>query len=124
MLLTTSLPFPLSLVSLARFFPAAAIGTREYAHFTQFDNIQLYTSYVQCGATPLKAGAPVSIVHCAAEVGLTNANRWDFTPSSPGGMTGTFSLRSDATLCLAAAPNATAGGAWWLSLAACNSQVS
>jgi hypothetical protein len=80
------------------------IGTRNYGEFTQFDNIQLYTQYVQCGSTPLAAGAPVSVVHCAAEIGPQPGAQWDFNPLTPNGWTGTFSLRTNPSLCLAAPP--------------------
>ena len=97
----------------------AAIGTRQYGDYTQFDNFQLYSSYVQCGATALAAGAPVSVVHCNAEVGPVAGSRWDFTPiAGPAGVIGAFSLRSNAALCLAATPNAT-GSSQWLALAPC-----
>ena len=34
-------------------FSRAAIGTIQYAQYTLFDNVNLQTSYVQCGMTPV-----------------------------------------------------------------------
>lgn len=95
-----------------------AIGTRQYGDYTLYDNFQLYTTYVQCGGTPVAAGAPVSAVHCNSEVGMQPGSRWDFNPAVPGGMVGTFSIRGNPKLCLAASP-AGSGAPEYLVLAAC-----
>jgi hypothetical protein len=97
----------------------AAIGAKKYGHFTQFDNFQLYTEYTQCGTTPLVAGAPVSVVECSAEVGPVPGSQWTWTPNTPGGWTGTFALRANASLCLNAVTNTTQNP-WWLNLAVCD----
>jgi hypothetical protein len=90
-----------------------AIGTREYGHYTHYDNFQLYSAYTPVGRLPLVAGSPVSVVNCASEVGASNHAKWDFNAATPGGYTGSMSLRSDPTLCLAA------NASWWLTLAPC-----
>jgi len=85
----------------------ALIGTREYNHFTQYDNFQLYTAFQQCGGTPLAAGAPVGNVNCAADVGPQPGGMWAWS-AAPGTMSGAFSLVANSSLCLAAgaaAPN-------------------
>ena len=54
------------------------------------------------------------------QIGPAVNSRWDFNPSTPNGMVGTFSLRSDASLCLASDGTAAA----MLVLAPCNKAVS
>lgn len=97
----------------------ALIGTLEYAHYTQFDNFQLYTSYAQCGTGALVVGAPISVVDCSAEVGPRPGSQWTFNPFTPNGWTGTYSLRSNSSLCIQAISNST-GNPWWLQLANCD----
>lgn len=81
----------------------ALIGTREYNHFTQYDNFQLYTSFVPPGgASLIVAGAPVGNVNCAADVGPQPGSTWSWS-AAPGTMSGAFSLVANASLCLAAA---------------------
>ena len=94
------------------------IGTRFYNEFTMIDNFAIYSAYTTCGATPLVAGAPISVAYCSSEVGLETSvgTRWDFTTlDAPHGWTGVFSLRSDPTLCLASQ-----GAANMLVLATCD----
>lgn len=95
----------------------AAIGTREYGHFTQFDNFQLYTAYQQCGLTPLQAGAPVSVVDCTAEVGAQPGSLWNWS-AQQGQWNGMFSLKANASLCMTANPNA--GASWMLTVEKCD----
>lgn len=98
----------------------ALIGTTEYGHFSQFDNFQLYSSYMQCGSTPLAAGAPVSAVECASEVGSRPGSAWSWSAStSSDPTTGIFSLRANSSLCLAAVQNTT-GDFWPLQLKDCD----
>jgi hypothetical protein len=96
------------------------IGTKQYGEYTQYDNLQLYTTYTQCGSSPLVPGAPVSVVECSSEVGPVKGSQWVWTPSTPKGWTGTFSLYSNASLCLAAVP-AASSDPWWLQLEVCDS---
>ena len=93
------------------------IGTKEYGHYTQMDNFQLFTRYHACGATPLVAGAPVGVVDCSAELGPVAGSQWVFTAVPNGRSNSTIALRSQPTLCLAAT-SGTQGA--MLVLAACN----
>lgn len=95
----------------------ALIGTLKYGEYTQFDNIQLYSSYHRCGATPMKAGSPVSIVECNSEVGNTNGSLWKFDVM-PNNGTSHISLLSNPKLCLGAVKGE-ASEAWWLELVEC-----
>jgi len=91
-----------------------AIGTKEYGHYTQYDNLQIYSAFQQCGLTPLVAGAPVSVVDCAAEVGPVPGSQWVWS-AALGTWEGQFSLKSNSSLCL------TAGADAMLVLAVCDS---
>jgi len=73
---------------------------------------------VQCGGTPIAAGAPISLVQCSSEVGPRPGPSWDFLPLAPAAATGVFSLRAQPALCIAAVPS---GSAWPVILAPCNS---
>ena len=93
-----------------------AIGTRNYGEYSQYDNLQLYSTFTQCGQTPLAAGAPISVVNCESEVGPFAGTKFDFTPADRARpfANGTFSVRSNPALCIAA----TAANA--MQLAACD----
>ena len=95
------------------------IGTGEYGHFTQFDNVALYSTFKNCpGAAVPAAGSPVVMSSCLAEVGPHPNTAWDHN-TAPGQWNGTMSLRSNPSLCLtSAAPDAM--GTSWLVLASCN----
>ena len=87
--------------------------------YTQFDNLQLYSSFRACpGAAVPAPGSPVVMSSCLSEVGPHANIMWDFNPSEPMGFNGTFSLKAQPSLCLAAAP-ADAQGTSWLVLATC-----
>jgi hypothetical protein len=99
------------------------IGTGDYGQFTQFDNVQLYSTFKDCGVATPAAGSPVVLANCLTEVGALPHTAWNFdappTGTGVGKWNGTFALRAFPTLCLAAAP-ADAAGARWLQLAACD----
>jgi galactosylceramidase len=95
------------------------IGTGAYGHFTQFDNVQLYSTFRSCpGSAVPAAGSPVVMSNCIGEVGPHANTAWAWS-AAPGGWNGTFSLAAHPELCLASAP-ADASGTAWLVLAACN----
>jgi len=98
----------------------ALIGTYQYAHYTQFDNFQLYTSYAKCGSGTPTAGAAVRVVDCNSEVGLRTNSEWSFTAKPNDHTPATISLRSNPNLCLRAVGQG-ASDPWWLQLAPCNS---
>jgi len=93
-----------------------AIGTRLYGEYTQYDNVQLYSSFTQCGTSPLNSGAPISVVNCESEVGPFPGTKFDFKPTNAAAsqFVGTFAVRSNPSLCIASVGNA-------MQLAACNS---
>ena len=95
------------------------IGTGEYGHFTQFDNVQAYSTFRACpGAAVPAAGSPVVMSNCIGEVGLHANTAWAWS-AAPGTWNGSFSLVANPALCLSsAAPDAQ--GTTWLELAACD----
>ena len=79
----------------------ALVGAAAYGHHTQFDRVRLYSAYTACSAAPrLVAGAPVAVVECNSEVGMSTGAVWRWLPSSPGASTGAFALRAAPMLCL------------------------
>ena len=95
------------------------IGTGEYGEYTQFDNVQLYSTFRKCpGSAKPAAGSPVVMSNCIGEVGLAPNTAWAWS-APQGGWNGSFSLVSDPTLCLTSA-DPDAAGTTWLVLAACN----
>jgi type I restriction enzyme S subunit len=60
----------------------AALVTRNYGDFTQFDDVQLYTAYTDCTASPVQAGALVSAVPCGAEVGVSPRSTWTYSAAA------------------------------------------
>ena len=106
-----------------------AIGTVQYAHFTEFDNVQLFSTQTACAAAPPAAGAPLTAVPCASEVGPRAGGQLSFAPvnasscpyGSPcAGSAGAFALASNSGLCLAAS-GADGDATWPLVLAPCAS---
>jgi hypothetical protein len=104
-----------------------AIGTVEYAHFTEFDNVALYSTQVACGTAAPAAGDALAAVSCASEVGPRPGGQLVFVPAAPAacpygspcaGATGAFALASNPSLCLSAAGGA-ADATWPVTLAAC-----
>jgi hypothetical protein len=87
----------------------SGIGTIGYGHYTSFDNVELYSTQTSCSSAAPAAGAALAAVSCASEVGPRPGGQLSFQPLSadtcPYGSpcsnsTGTFSLASDASLCL------------------------
>ena len=98
------------------------IGCGEYGQYTQFDNVQLYSTFRDCAVATPAVGSPIVNSNCIAEVGPVPHTLWDFSNPPNNGVgvwNGTFSLRKFPTLCLASAPPDTTGTAW-LVLATCN----
>jgi hypothetical protein len=98
------------------------IGCGEYGQYTQFDNIQLYSTFVDCSAAVPAVGSPVVMASCIAEVGPLSQTLWNFDAPPNNGVgrwNGTFSLRKFPNLCLAAAP-ADVNNVRWLTLATCD----
>jgi hypothetical protein len=106
------------------------VGTVQFGHYTEIDNVALFSTQVACSAAAPAAGAPIAAVSCASEVGPRPGGQLVFTPSadSPApctygspcaGATGTFSLASDTALCVAVTPGA-AKEDWPLALAPCD----
>jgi hypothetical protein len=103
------------------------IGTVQYAHFTEFDNVALYSTQVVCSATPA-LGVAVKAVPCASEIGPRAGGQLVFTASDPStcpygspcaGGIGTFAVASNPSLCLSASGAASAN-LWPVVLATCN----
>jgi galactosylceramidase len=98
------------------------IGCGDYGQYTQFDNVQLYSTFRDCAVATPAAGSPIVNSNCIAEVGPVPHTLWNFNnpPNNGSGVwNGTFSLRKFPTLCLASAPP-DAAGTPWLVLANCN----
>lgn len=105
----------------------AGIGTVGWAHFTEFDNVALYSTHTQCSAAAPRAGDAIVAVPCASEIGPRAGGQYAFTPTvastcpfgSPcANSSGTFSPASDASLCMSAA--GAAGDDWPVVLAPCD----
>jgi hypothetical protein len=94
-----------------------SLGTIDFGHFTQFDNLQLYSAYSHCHSE-LTPGAVVAIVECSSEVGLADASQWAWVPEIIGGWTGAFRLRSNASLCIESIP--VGDDAWPLQIHECD----
>ena len=106
----------------------SGVGTVQFGHYSELDNIELYSTHVTCSAAAPAAGAPIAAVSCESEVGRRPGGQVLFTPTTPAscpngspcaGAQGTFSLATDATLCFAVTP----GGAhddWPIALARCD----
>jgi hypothetical protein len=110
----------------------AAMGTVQFGHFTDYDNLALYSARVACSATARPAaGDAVKAVSCSSEVGARAGAQFTFSPANASdcplgspcaAATGAFALASDASLCLAvggSAPSAAADADAPLILAAC-----
>jgi len=95
-----------------------ALGTIDFGHFTQFDNLQLYSAYSSCHSK-LVPGATVAIVECSSEIGPSNSSQWAWTPESLGGWTGAFHIRSNSSLCIESIP--VGDDAWPLQINLCDS---
>ena len=101
------------------------MGTVQFGHFTDFDNLELYSTQKLCSPTKApSAGDRVVAISCSSEVGSSLGGRFDFFPQDPqscplgspcANSSGTFALASDHSLCLAV------GGENALVLATCAS---
>jgi galactosylceramidase len=95
------------------------MGTGEYGHFTQFDNVALYSTFRGCpGSAVPAAGSPVVLSSCLGEVGAHPNTAWTHN-AAPGQWNGTMALTANPSLCLTSAPQDAAGTSW-LVLAACD----
>jgi len=96
------------------------MGAVSYGQYPSFDNLAIFSTITRCGGSPLVAGAPISLVECATEVGPSASSTWDFTPLAAGSIVGTFSLRNVTGLCMAVVPQPAPQEAWPVTLAPCN----
>jgi hypothetical protein len=103
-----------------------AVGTVQFGHFTEFDNVALFSTATACSAAPPAAGMAVKAVPCASEAGPRAGARFVFEPLTPGecalgspcnGARGAFALAADRSLCVAV--QKAGGGEWPLALAPC-----
>ena len=104
-------------------YVCAAIGSIRYGDFPSFDNLQLYTTQVECGATKPVVGSPISMVQCSSEVGPSPSSSFDFYPITADNKTGVFALRSSPSLCIAMVPTSQPAGQtlpFPVQLATCN----
>ena len=116
---------PLNITALVLSSGHGLIGTSSYGQGTQFDDVELHSSYAVCSgdAASLVAGAPVAIVECSSEVGLRSGSLWAFNTIPGNDKRGTFSLRAAPALCLSVGTNSS-GNPGFLSLAACGDHSS
>jgi hypothetical protein len=107
-----------------------AMGTVQFGHFTDYDNLELYSARVACSATARPAaGDAIKAVSCASEVGVRPGGQFTFSPANASdcplgspcaSATGAFALAADASLCLAVGtPSAPTDADWPLVLAPC-----
>ena len=105
----------------------SGIGTVQYAHYSEFDNVALYSTHTVCTSAAPRAGDAIVAVPCASEIGARLGGQLAFTPldastcpyGSPcSNSSGTFSIASDPSLCFSA--SGAAGADWPLSLSPCN----
>lgn len=100
----------------------AALGTVQFGHFTEFDNVALYSTATACSAAWPEAGMAVKAVSCASEVGPRPGARFTFLPlnqsectlGSPcNGVHGAFALVANASLSLCIAVDKGGVGKEW-----------
>lgn len=100
----------------------AALGTVQFGHFTEFDNVALYSTATACSAAWPEAGMAVKAVSCASEVGPRPGARFTFMPlnqsectlGSPcNGVHGAFALVANASLSLCIAVDKGGVGKEW-----------
>ena len=103
------------------------IGAVQFGHYTEFDNVALYSTHTVCTTDAPRSGDAIVAVPCASEIGPRAGGQFVFTPSdvatcphgSPcAGSSGAFALASDPTLCLAAAGDAASD--WPVTLQPCD----
>jgi len=107
----------------------SGIGTVDYGHFTEFDNVALYNTQLKCGSSvPPVAGDAIVAVPCSSEIGLRLGGQFVFVPlnsstclnGSPcANGEGFFALASNRSLCLSTA--AGTSDPWRVLLSLCDS---
>eukprot|EP00760_Papus_ankaliazontas_P006294 PhM_4_TR1297/c1_g1_i5/m.58225/K01202/GALC; galactosylceramidase len=88
-------------------YGSALIGTKAFGHMTMFDNVQLYTAYMNSDNNDVKSGnnaVPgdvLCVTECNSEIGVVPTSTWFFA-AAPNNSTSASVIRSgsDPALCV------------------------